>query len=151
MRRFSRNVVLNAAGLIPLISSWACSDLGNCPSAKPDITIETGATDKDAGTYQSAPIWGPRDAFPAMTTVHFMHHLGFVPELMQSFVSFLPENSNVTENAGNQGEWVCVDDEELILRNGTCQDFYVVVSAHGSGTQHAPCRCSERLEDGSCP
>jgi hypothetical protein len=140
------------AALMPLFASTcACSDLGNCPSAKPDITIESGVTYQDAKTYQSAPPWGPRDPFPAKTKVHFVHQLGFVPEIRQSFVSFYPENSNASENAGNQGEWLCIDDEEFVLRNGTCEDFYIVVSAQGSGAQHAPCRCSERQDDGTCP
>ena len=129
----------------------ACSDLKNCPAGKPDITVETGRTDLDARTYLSARIGRPRDAFPAMTTVHFVHRLGFTPEIRQSFISFLPENSNDSESAGNEAEWLCIDDDEFVVRNDTCQDFYIIVSAYGSGQEHAPCKCSERRKDGSCP
>jgi len=134
-----------------LCAPLGCSELGNCPEGEPDISIETGVTVATAGTYLSAPPWGPRDRFPAKTTLHFKHELGFTPESMQSFVSFTKEGSNVSENTGNQGAWVCVDDEKFVLRNDTCQDFYVFVSASGSGTLHAPCRCADRKDDGSCP
>jgi hypothetical protein len=147
-----RNAAFNASVLMALLGgTCACSDLKNCPAGKPDITVETGRTNLDARTYQSAPFNGPRDAFPAMTTMHFMHRLGFTPEFMESFVSFLAENSSASENAGNQAEWVCVDDDEFVVRNDTCQDFYIVVSAYGSGTEHAPCKCSDRRKNGSCP
>lgn len=146
-RPFSISQVLLAA----LPALLGCSELGNCPDGQPDVTIETGTTVEAARTYASADFGGPRNHFPAKTTLHFRHELGFTPELMQSFVSFTESNSNATENTGNQGEWLCVDDEEFVLRNNTCQDFYVVVSAYGSGTRHAPCRCSERKDDGSCP
>jgi hypothetical protein len=86
-----------------------------------------------------------------MTNVHFVHHLGFTPEIRQSFVSFAAENSDQSENAGNQGEWLCVDDDEFVIRNNTCQDFYILVSAYGSGKLHAPCKCSDRRHDGTCP
>ncbi len=136
------------AALIPVV---ACSELSNCPDASPDITIETGTTVATARTYSSAPPWGPRDAFPAKTTLRFVHQLGFSPESVQSVVSFTAEGTNFVENTGNQGEWLCVDDDELVLRNNTCEDFYVVALAEGSGTLHAPCACKERLDDGSCP
>lgn len=154
MSRPSRNFreAVLCAGLTPWLGIiCACSDLGNCPSSQPDITIDSGVTDQDAKIYQSAPPWGPRNPFPAKTNVHFVHQLGFVPELRESFVSFVSESSGDSENAGNQGEWLCIDDEEFVLRNNTCQDFYIVVSATGSGKQHAPCKCSERRDNGTCP
>ena len=151
MPRLSRNF-LELATLLALVgSACACSDLKNCPAGKPDITVDTGTTDTEAKTYLSAPYWGPRDAFPAETNVHFKHQLGFTPEVMQSMVSFTAENSNTSENAGNQGEWLCWDDEEFVIRNSTCQDFFIVVSAYGSGNIHAPCKCADRLSDGTCP
>lgn len=136
---------------LAVVSLCGCSSLGNCPDGMPDITVDTGTTDHAAGTYQSTPIWGPRVAFPAKTTMHFVHDLGFSPEIMQSFVSFRAEGSDASENAGNQALWKCVDDKEFVVRNDTCQDFYIVVSAYGSGTQHAPCECNTRKVDGSCP
>ena len=152
MQLLSKKPFLNAPLLLlALCAQLACSELGNCPDGEPDISIETGETNATARTYLSAPQWGPRNRFPAKTTLHFKHQLGFTPEVMQSFVSFTEEYSNVSENIGNQGEWLCVDDEEFVVRNNTCQDFYVVVSAYGSGTQHAPCKCADRKDDGSCP
>ncbi len=153
MLGLSRNVAANLATSLVLLASLciSCSDLSNCPAGKSDKTIDTGSTDPNTRVYQSAPPGGPRDAFPAKTTLHFVHNLGFTPEFRQSFVSFTAENSNLSESAGNQSEWLCVDDQEFVVRNDTCQDFYIVVSAYGSGTQHAPCKCQDRKTDGSCP
>jgi hypothetical protein len=142
---------MNASALLALPLASACGDAGNCPEGKPDILVDTGVTHLASRTYQSTPPWGPRIAFPAKTTMHFLHELGSVPEIMQSVVSFTAENSDVSENAGNQGVWKCVDDDEFVIRNDTCQDFYIVVSAHGSGTQHAPCACEARSPNGACP
>lgn len=152
MHRLLRSVVASSTVLLLIAGLCAsCSELHNCPTGKSDRTIDTGSTDKEARVYQSAPPWGPRDEFPAKTTLHFAHNLGFTPEVRQSFVSFAAENSNSSENAGNQGEWLCIDDEEFVVRNDTCQDFYIVVSAYGSGAQHSPCKCQDRKADGSCP
>jgi hypothetical protein len=152
LRSFWSLPFVAALALVPLLGLLVgCSDLRNCPAAKPDLVIETGVTNNEARTYQSASPSGPRDPFPAMTTLHFAHHLGFTPEIRQSFVSFSAENSGSSENAGNQGEWLCVDDYEFVIKNATCQDFYIEVSAYGSGAQHAPCKCKERNADGNCP
>lgn len=152
MQLLSRNRFLNVHLLVlAACAQLGCSELDNCPDGEPDIGIETGETNAQAGMYQSAPFWGPRNRFPAKTTLHFKHRLGFVPEELRSYVSFTEQYSSFSENAGNQGDWLCVDDEELVLRNSTCEDFYVVVSAHGSGSVHAPCACAERKDDGSCP
>src|SRR5215216_3465000 len=114
MRRFSEWFMANACALGSMTLLIGCSDLGNCSDGRPDIVVDSGVTDQDARTYQSTPAWGPRTEFPAKTTLHCRHDLGFVPEIMQSFVSFTAENSGVSENAGNQGIWKCVDDHELV-------------------------------------
>jgi hypothetical protein len=103
--------------------------------------------------YYSSPSWGPRDRYPAKTTLHFIHNLGFTPEYVQSFVSFEPDSSDFSENAGNQGRWECMDDRQIVIKNDTCEEkFYVFVTAYGSGELHAPCTCEERAENsGQCP
>jgi hypothetical protein len=35
----------------------------------------------------------------------------------------------VTGNAGDQGEVTCVDDNAIVVRNGTCSNFFVRVVA----------------------
>lgn len=143
---------LIGASLIGLASA-GCGDLGNCPAAGDDLFIETGVTNVEAKMYYSSPPWGPRDKYPAKTTLHFIHNLGFTPEYMQSFVSFDPDTSDFSENSGNQARWKCLDDRQIVIKNDTCEDtFYVFVTAYGSGDLHAPCTCEERAEhSGECP
>jgi hypothetical protein len=133
------------------MASLGCSSLDNCPAARDDIFVETGVTNLEAKIYHSAPPWGPRNSFPAKTTVHFVHNLGFTPEIRQSFVSFDADVSDSSENAGNQGRWTCSDDREFAIKNDTCENFYIFVTAFGSGDLHAPCFCDERDEKGHCP
>lgn len=144
-----------ARAALPLLlgALSGCSALGNCPPDGEDVTIETNVADKSLGYYQSAPWYGPRDKFPAKTFVHFVHDLGFVPETVNSYVSFASTGSDFSENTGNQGRWKCIDDYEIVIKNDTCEeDFFIIVTASGSGTQHAPCTCQERSENGGgCP
>ena len=145
MRKFA------AVSLIGLLSA-GCSALGNCPPEGDDLYVETGVTLEDAKMYYSSPSWGPRDKYPAKTTLHFIHNLGFTPEYMQSYISFEPDTSDFSENTGNQGRWKCMDDRQIVIKNDTCEeDFYVFVTAFGSGELHAPCTCEERAANsGKC-
>ncbi len=134
-----------------VLASSACDSLDNCPAAQADITIETGITNHRAGTYSSAPSWGPRDPYPAKTTLHFIHDLRFTPDEFDSYVSFTAEGSDFSENTGNQARWKCIDDHEIVLKNDTCEDgFYVFVTASGAGDQHNPCSCAQQAA-GECP
>jgi hypothetical protein len=144
----TRSVRLRALALA--IMSAACNSLGNCPAGKPDITVDSGTTDRDAGIYYSAPPWGPRVPYPAKTTLHFIHDLGFTPLFPESFVSFTAEGSDESENAGNQARWKCIDDHEIVIENDTCEDFYISVKAHGPDDLHNPCSCAEQAA-GECP
>jgi len=128
-----------------------CSDLGNCPPDGEELTVTTGETRAEARLYQSAPLRGPLDPFPANTTVHFVHDLGFTPELQQAFVSFTATGSDSAVSPGNQTRWLCVDDHEVIVRNDTCEDFFISIAVSGSGLDHAPCTCAEGLAAGKCP
>lgn len=122
-----------------------CSELDNCPEAQPAVVIESGTTDSQSLIYSSSPWEGPRDWFPAKTCMHFVHGLGTTPEFVNSYVSFASENSDVTENAGNQGRIKCVDDYEIIIKNDTCEeDFFIRVAAFASGTADTPVPCADR-------
>lgn len=139
--------------LLALAALPGCSELDNCPDEGKPIVINTGTTDLDSLMYWSASLNGPRDAFPAKTTLHFTHDLGVTPEVVNTYVAFKGEGSDVSENTGNQGRIKCVDDREIVIKNDTCEEsFYIVVTAQASGNSHAPCTCVERiLNGGTCP
>lgn len=138
-----------AASVALVLASVACNSLGNCPAGKSDITVDTGTTDREERIYYSAPPWGPLDRYPARTTLHFIHELGFTP-FPHTYVSFTSEGSDFSENTGNQARLKCVDDHEIVVENDTCEDFYVLVMADGSADLHNPCSCVEQAA-GKCP
>src|SRR6187402_3029753 len=105
--------------LLGLAALTGCSELDNCPDEGTPIVIDTGTTDIDSMIYWSADINGPRDYYPAKTTLHFTHDLGVTPEIVNTYVAFKPEGSDVSENTGNQGRIKCVDDREIVIKNDT--------------------------------
>ncbi len=129
--------------LLPLLAS--CSELDNCPDAASEpIVIESGATDLAALFYESSRWDEPRQAFPAKTCLRFKHGLEATPEIVNTYVSFDSSGGDSSENAGNQGRIECVDDDEIVIRNDTCEDsFYIRVAAHASGSSHAETHCTE--------
>ena len=95
-------------------------------------TITSGTTDLENLVYVSAPWDGTLDRFDAKDTLTFVHGLGVVPDLVTTYLSFKEEgtgNSEVTENAGNQGEIQCVDANAIRIKNSTCADFFIRVVA----------------------
>jgi hypothetical protein len=141
-----------ALAVVLLLSG--CSDLDNCPDDDGDHVVaeaELSTTDTTSGIYSSCPWEGPRDPFPAKVTLRFVHGLAATPELVTSYVSFAPDESDVTENAGNQGRIRCVDDTEIWIKNDTCEkNFFIRVVASASGETHTDCSCGDRLA-GNCP
>jgi hypothetical protein len=80
--------------------------------------------------------------------MRFEHGLGTTPEVVATYVSFRRSGSDVSENAGNQGRIHCVDNDEIWIKNDTCEEgFYVRVAAWASGTTDTPCTCEELFEN----
>jgi hypothetical protein len=129
-----------------------CGDLDNCPDA-PDKAIVVpppagdggaGSAEATAGVYESSAWDEARTAFPAKTCMRFEHGLGTTPEIVNSYVSFQRSDSDVTENAGNQGRIKCVDSEQIVIKNDTCEtDFYIRVVAYASGSGDTSTRCRD--------
>ncbi|HEY6080644.1 MAG TPA: hypothetical protein VIW29_17640 [Polyangiaceae bacterium] len=66
-------------------------------------------------------------------------------------MSFTATGSDSADSPGNQSRWLCVDDHEVVIRNDTCEEFFISVTVSGTGEQHAPCTCAEGLGKGECP
>ena len=126
-----------------------CSELDNCPDANDEkVPVDNGPPKTPTLVYSSAPWEGPRDPFPAKTLMTFVHYLGATPEIVTSYVSFSREGTDVTENAGNQGRIRCVDDEEIWIKNDTCEEaFFIRVAASASGEMHTDCSCAGRFAE----
>jgi hypothetical protein len=160
---------MTKACLLALVSLLAaCDKLDNCPDEREPIPIEDRHTDRTALVYESAQ-WGGEtlpwpdhqevqllDHFPPDTELHFKHGLGVVPTLIKTYLAFSKEGTNgpmggdVTENAGNQGRIQCVDAEEIVITNDTCEeDFYIRVVAYGLGSTSTEIFCAGTTPDGN--
>jgi hypothetical protein len=84
--------------------------------------------------------------------MRFEHGLGTTPEIVNTYVSFERQGSDVTENAGNQGRIKCVDSQEIVIKNDTCEEsFYIRVVAYASGSGGASTDCQDVDSDGCTP
>jgi len=127
---------LTAVAALGLTSG--CSDLDNCPDA-PDkpILIEGGTTHLGSLFFESTTD-DALDAFPAKTELKFEHGLGVKPATYQSFLSFTKNGTNgsgggsLTEVAGNEVAYECVDSRYIVLKNDTCErSFFIRLVAWG--------------------
>jgi hypothetical protein len=144
LRRFTALTLLAACG---------CSSLDNCPDEQPRRTIanEPGMTDVDELYYESAPDSGPLAPYTPRSELVFEHGLGVKPLLYKAYLSFTKEGTNeqddgsITEIAGNQGTYQCVDHKVIVLKNDTCErSFFVKVVAMGrSPTDDGEDHCGE--------
>jgi hypothetical protein len=130
-----------APGLVFLLTAPACSSLGNCPQAQPDVSVagDQAIVDAENFVFVSAPDSGPLDAFPAMTQLVFSHGLGVKPYDYHADLSFTKNGTNgvgsgsITTAAGNEAAFECVDSRVLVVKNDTCEGgFFVRVVAQGS-------------------
>ena len=133
--------------LLVVLALCGCSELDNCPDEGEDRKVPLGdrQSDAEAGVYSSSPWEGPHEPFPAKTLLRFEHGLGTTPEVVVTYLSFTREDSDLSENAGNQGRIYCVDNDEIWIKNDTCEeDFHVRVAAWASGTTDTTCTCADR-------
>jgi len=123
-----------------LTTTCGCSALDNCPDKQADITADNShaTIDTENLIYDSAPPDGPLQAFPAKTQVIFKHGLGVTP-YPHAYLSFSPNGTNgtgggsITEAAGNEAPFECIDSEVIVVKNDTCErSFFIKVTAYGS-------------------
>jgi hypothetical protein len=126
--------------LAALGAAGGCSDLDNCPDAQERKTIPNDPATTDVANlyFESAPWNGPLRPIPAKSELSFEHGLGVTPLLVKAYFSFVKEGTNqdedgsVTEIAGNEGPYECVDHKVIVIKNDTCErSFYVRVVAMG--------------------
>lgn len=136
----------NATPMIVLLVLGACSSVtSGCPDEQPARTLDSGATDSQSLFYESAPWTGPLDSFPARSELIFQHRLGLTPQIVMTYLSFSKNgtaDTDVAENAGNQGLIECVDSEIIRIRNDTCEGgFYIRVVAMATPNARAESHC----------
>jgi hypothetical protein len=127
--------------LTALAIACGCSELDNCPDAQERKTIpnEPGTTDVANLIFESAPDSGELTPFPAKSELMFEHGLGVKPALYKAYLSFTKdgtanaEDGSITEVAGNEAPFECVDHKVLVVKNDTCErSFFIRVVALGA-------------------
>jgi len=121
-------------------AACGCSALDNCPDAQDDITIDRPEDTDTTDLVFNSSKWDDKlDPFPAKTQLKFKHYLGVTPEFVQPYLSFSTNGTNgaaggsVTPTAGNETAIECVDSQEIIIKNDTCErSFFIKVVAFGS-------------------
>lgn len=99
----------------------------------PVITYSAG-TAAD-GLYMSSPWEGPLVYFPGGSRFRFEHHLGTTPRAWQAYLSFDEagvESGSLAPAAGNQVELIGIDGEAVTVKNGSCSDYYLLLTAQST-------------------
>jgi len=91
--------------------------------------------DPENGLYMSSPWAGELLWFPGGTRYEIHHKLGVTPHFVQPWLSFDQcgtKGSTVALAAGNQAEVRDIDEEKVVIVNGSCSDYWLLVVA-GTG------------------
>lgn len=109
------------------------SEKRNPPVRYTDGTVENGV-------YMTSPWDEDLLFFPGGMHYELVHGLGQVPRYFEAYVSFDPDGTKggtIGIASGNQVELVRVNDQTMVVRNGECVDYYLLVVA-GTGEGSAP-------------
>jgi len=117
-----------ACDIVTSVGPQTCdrSEENNPPVAYRGGTVE-------GGIYQSSRWDKDLINFPGGMQVRFEHGLGSAPRSWTAYLSFEPNGTNgggsMAPASGNQVELVDMDDQALTVRNSSCADYYLLVTA----------------------
>jgi len=127
----SRLVALIA--LFGSVASLGCAAVASCDTSvqkNPDKYVQGTVS---GGVYMTSPYTGPFLSFGGGKSYDLIHNLGCVPQIIQIYVSFdeggISNGGSMAPSAGNMSEVLEVDSEHIRIRNSTCTDLFVQVSA----------------------
>ena len=127
--------IVTLAGLAA--GSLGCDRLGIgpeiCDRSKENNVpqLYTQGTVED-GVYMSSDWDGELLYFPGGMRYRIEHKLGQRPRFTQLFLSFDRTGTDagvLSQSAGNQAEIRCVDDRAIIIANGSCVEYWLLVVA----------------------
>ncbi|MDI3282723.1 hypothetical protein [Polyangium sp. 15x6] len=156
MGRASRWGVL--AATLALVGSSGCNAINsigpNCDrSAEANTPVRYTEGTIDNGVYMSAPWDGELLWFPAGMRYELEHGLGEVPRFVNIWLSFNKcgtKDSTVAQASGNQAELREVTDKKLVLVNGSCVDYWLLVVAGTGDGEPDPPEDPAAMPHGSC-
>lgn len=128
---------LGFSGLVLALGSLGCdvvTSVGpqSCdrdPEDNPPADYQGGSA--EGGIYMSSDWDAELVQFQGGAQIRFFHGLGAVPRNWVAYVSFdrYGEDGSMAAATGNQAELVAIDDQSLTLRNSSCADYYLLVTA----------------------
>lgn len=119
------------------IAAAACdtSDDGNPPDAY------KGGTTTEEGLYYSSPWNSGWLHFPGGKRYDLVHNLGFEPQEIGIFLSFSEnglgndgQGATIAPSAGNSSLVQLIDAEKIRIKNDTCSEFWVRLTASGKAS-----------------
>lgn len=94
------------------------------------------------GVYASSSSQGPLLHFPGGEQIQLVHHLGFTPATASVYFAFTQFDERFAPCAGNSCEIRCMDDQIIWVKNDTCTEFWIFVTA-SDPSPFPVARCNE--------
>ncbi|WP_437635202.1 hypothetical protein [Sorangium sp. So ce854] len=117
-----------------LAAGCASSRCDRTEDANPPIEFTEAVAEGDI--YETSAPDGELLHFPGGMRYALKHHLGGRPRWWQVYLSFEPDGTRsggtLAHAAGNQAEVICVDDQHLVVMNGSCSEYWLRVVAGGA-------------------
>lgn len=123
------------------------------PTSNPPVVYDE--VEPENGLYMSSPWAGELLYFPGGTRYEIHHKLGATPHFVQPWLSFArcgTQKGTLALAAGNQAEIKEVGPETLVIVNGSCSDYWLLVVA-GLGAEVNPPPMDDMVPDagdGAC-
>ena len=123
------------AAVACLGATSACGDASFGPDtcdrpSSEEPKLYTGGSVEN-GVYMSADWYGELLYFPGGAYYRIEHQLGVVPRWWIPYLSFsrtgLEAGDSLAVGAGDQAQVLGVDAQSIIVLNGTCSDFYLLM------------------------
>jgi hypothetical protein len=140
--KWSRSVAA-AGAVVASLSILVAGASGCSPSCDisddvtPQIYDDGLAND---GVYSSSSSLGPFLHFPGGMQIQLVHHLGFTPAHVNVFFGFTEFDERYAPCAGNSCEIRCMDEQIVWVKNDTCTEFWIRVTASDPDPNPVP-RC----------
>jgi hypothetical protein len=140
IERLGRGLLLGLAVVGAASSGLGCG--GACDTAdEANLPERYGGGQATADGYESSSWkWGLLP-FPGGKQYQLEHHLGFTPLSVEIYIGFGPDGERVAPCAGNSCLIRCVNDEFIWIKNDTCTDFWVRVTASQESFEHRGNSC----------
>jgi hypothetical protein len=117
-------------------SSLGCSSTSTCSRDEDNIKVENGLLNEDETMYVSSdPSAGqPFIYFPANRTITFYPHLHAEPTV-NIYLAFSEDPSaTLAPAAGNMGLITSESQDAIVVKNDTCSEFWIWLTATASKT-----------------